>query len=82
MQKFLYSPKPSVATEQIDATPTPWENPSSPSFSTPNDSRIFSKIHDDLRIDQIENLIAEVAALKSFIMEQHYNIKNSVEDFR
>ena len=80
--KNFCSIKPSIATEQIAATPTPLENPSTPSSSGPNESRVLSKCHDDFRIDQIENLSAELAALKYFIMEQLYVIKKSVEDFR
>ena len=73
---------PSIATEQIAATPTPLENPSVPASSFPNESRVFSESHDDFRIEQIENLSAEVATLKSFIVEQFYVIKTSVEGFR
>ena len=80
--KNSYNVKPSIATEQAAATPTPLENPSTPSSSAPNESLVFSKSHDDFRIEQIENLSAEVTALKSFIMEQLYVIKKSVEDFR
>ena len=80
--KNSYNVKPSIATEQVAATPTPLENPSTPSSSAPNESLVFSKSHDDFRIEQIENLSAEVTALKSFIMEQLYVIKKSVEDFR
>ena len=43
--KNSYSAKPSRATEQIAATPTPRENPSTPSSSAPNELRIFSKIY-------------------------------------
>ena len=80
--KNSYSVKPSIATEQIAATPTALENPSTPASSVPTESREFSKIHDDFRIEQIENLSAEVGALKSFIIKQFYVIKKSVEDFR
>ena len=80
--KNSYNVKPSIATEQAAATPTPLENPSTPSSSAPNESLVFSKSHDDFRIEQIENLSAEVTALKSFTMEQLYVIKKSVEDFR
>ena len=80
--KNSYSVKPSIATEQIAATPTPLENPSTPVSSFPNESRVCSKSHDDFRIEQIENLSVEVTALKSFIVEQLYVIKKSVEDFR
>ena len=82
--KNSYSIKPSIAPEQIAATPTPLENPSTPSSSAPrsSESRVFSKCHDDFRIEQVENLRVEVTALKSFIMEQLYVIKKSVEDFR
>ena len=80
--KNSYRVKPSIATEQVAATPTPLGNPSTPSSSASNESRVFSKSHDDLRIEQIENLSAEVTTLKSFIMEQLYVIKKSVEDFR
>ena len=78
--KSSYNVKPSIATEQIAATPTPLENPS-PSSSS-NESRIFSKSHDDFRIEKIESLNAEVTALKSLIMEQLYAIKKSMYDFR
>ena len=47
-----------------------------------NESRVFSESHDDFRIEQIEKLSAEVTALKSFIVEQLYVIKKSVEEFR
>ena len=67
--------------EQIAATPTFLEIPTTPPSSTPNKSCVFSKSHDDFRIEQIENLNAEVTAMKSFIMEQLYVIKKSVEDF-
>ena len=61
-----YSAKPSIATEQIAATQTPLENPSTPSSSALNESRLFSILsHDDFRIEQIENLNAETTALKS-----------------
>ena len=73
---------PSIATEQIAATPTPLENPSTPASSFPNESRVFSESHDDFRIEQIENLSAEVTASKSFIVEQLYIIRKSGEDFR
>ena len=73
--------KPSIATEQIAAATTPLEFPSTPSSSTPNESRVFSKSHDDFIIEQMENLSAEVTVLKSFLMEQLYVIKKSVEDF-
>ena len=63
--KNSYSVKPSIATEQIAATPTPLENPSRPASSAPNESHVFSKSHDDFRIEQIENLNAEVTALIS-----------------
>ena len=79
---FSYSVKSSTATDAIVATPTPLENPSTPSSSAPNESRVFSKSHGDFRIEQIENLSPEVTALKSFITEQLYAIKKSVEDFR
>ena len=68
--KNSYSVKPSTTTEQIAATPTPLENPSTPVSSFPNESRVCSKSHDDFRIEQIENLSVEVTALKSFIIEQ------------
>ena len=68
--KNSYSVKPSIATEQIAATPTPLENPSTPVSSFRNESRVCSKSHDDFRIEQIENLSVEVTALKSFIIEQ------------
>ena len=74
--------KPIIATEQITATPTPLENPSTPASSFPNESRVFSESHDDFRIEQIEKLSAEVTALKSFIVEQLYVIKKSLEEFR
>ena len=80
--KNSFSVKPSIATEQIAATPTPLENPSTPASSFPNKSRVFFESHDDFRIEQIENLSAEVAALKSFIVKQLYVIKKSVDDFR
>ena len=48
--KNSYSVKPSIATEQIAATPTPLENPSAPASSFPNKSRVFSKTHDGFRI--------------------------------
>ena len=69
--KNFYSIKPSIAPEQIAATSTPLENPSTPSSSAPrsSESRVFSKCHDDFRIEQIQNLSPEVTALKSFIME-------------
>ena len=79
--KNSYSVKPSIATEQIAATPTPLENPSRPASSAPNESHVFSKSHDDFRIEQIENLNAEVTALISFTMEKLYVIKKSVKDF-
>ena len=53
-----------------------------PFSSVPDESRVFSKSHDDFRIEKIENLNAELTALKSFIIEQPYVIKKSVEDFR
>ena len=77
-----YSVKSSTVTDAIVATPTPLENPSTPSSSAPNESRVFSKSHGDFRIEQIENLSPKVAALKSFIIEQLYVIKKSVEHFR
>ena len=67
--KNSYSVKPSIATEQIAATPTALENPSIP---VPTESREFSKIHGDFKIEQIENLSAEVGALKSFLCYQFY----------
>ena len=75
--KNSYTIKPSIAPEQIAATPTPLENPSTPPSSAPRSSEpsVFSKCHDDFRIQQIENLSAEVTSLKSFIMEQLYVIK-------
>ena len=48
--KNSFSVKPSIATEQIAATPTPLENPSAPASSFPNKSRVFSKTHDGFRI--------------------------------
>ena len=69
-------------TDAIVATPTPLENPSAPSSSAPNESRVLSKSHGDFRIEQIENLSPKVTALKSFIIEQLYVIKKSVEHFR
>ena len=80
--KNSFKVKPIIATEQIAATPTPLENPSTPASSFPNEPRVFSESHDDFRIEQIENLSAEVTALKSFFMEQLYVIKKSVEGFR
>ena len=80
--KNSFSVKPSIATEQIAATPTPLENPSTLASSVSKEYLVFSKSHDDFRIEQIENLSAEVTALKSFIIEQLYVIKKSVEDFR
>ena len=77
--KNSYSVKPSIATEQIAAAPTPLENPSSPASSVPNESCVFSKRHDKFRIEQIQNLSTEFTALKSFIIEQL--IKKSVGDF-
>ena len=77
-----YNVKSSTVTDAIVATPTPLENPSAPSSSAPNESRVFSKSHGDFRIEQIENLSPKVTALKSFIIEQLYVIKKSVEDFR
>ena len=74
--------KPNIATEQIAATPIHLENPSTPPSSAPNEPRVFSKSNDDFRIEQIENSSVEVTALKSFITEQLYVIKKSVEDFR
>ena len=67
--KNSYSVKSSIATEPIAATPTPLENPSTPSSSAPNESRVFSGSHDDFRIEQIENVSAEVTALKSFVIK-------------
>ena len=58
------------------ATSTTLENPPTPSPSAPNESLVFSKSHDDFRIEQIKNLSGEVNALKSFITEQLYVIKN------
>ena len=80
--KVSFSVKPSIATEQIAATPTPLENPSTMAPSFANKSRVFSESHDDFRIEQIKNVNAEVTALKSFIVEQLYVIKKSVEEFR
>ena len=80
--KNSFSVKPSIATEQIAATPTPLENPSTPASSFPNEPHVFSESHDDFRIEKIENLSTEVIALKSVIVEQLYVIKKSVEDFR
>ena len=82
--KNSYSIKSSIAPEQIAATPTPLENPSAPSLPDrgSSESRVFSKYHDEFKIEQIENLSAEVTALKSFIMEQLYVIKKSMEYFR
>ena len=80
--KNSYSVKSSIATEKISATPTSLENPTTLSSSAPNESRVFSKSHDDFRIEQIENLGVEVTGLKSFIVEQLYATKKSVEDFR
>ena len=80
--KNSFSIKPSITTEQSAATPTPLENRSTPASSFSNESRVFSESHDDFRIEQIENLSAELTALKSFIAEQPYVIKTSVEDFR
>ena len=77
-----YSVKSSTVTDAIVATPTPLENPSAPSSSAPNESRVLSKSHGDFRIEQIENLSPKVTALKSFIIEQLYVIKKSVEHFR
>ena len=48
--KNCFSVKPSIATEQIAATPIPLENPSTLSSSAPNESYVFSKSHDDFRI--------------------------------
>ena len=80
--KNSFSVKPSIGTEEIAAPPVPLENPSTLASSFPNESRVFSESHDDFRIEQIENLSAEVTALNSFIVEQFYVIKKSVEDFR
>ena len=80
--KNSFQVKPITATEQIAATPTPLENPSTPASSFPKEPRVFSESHDDSRIEQIEKLSAEVTALKSFIVEQLYVITRSVEDFR
>ena len=80
--KNSYSVKRSIATEQIAATPNPLENFFTPSSSAPNESCVFSKSYDDFRIGKIENLNAEVTALTSFIMEQLYVIKKSVEELR
>ena len=79
--KNSYSVQSSIATEKISATPTSVENPTTPSSSAPNESRVFSKSHDDFRIEQIENVSAEVTGLKSFIVEQLNATKKSVEDF-
>ena len=54
--KNSFSVKPSIATEEIAATPAPLENPSTPASSFPNESRVFSKSHDDFRIEQIKKL--------------------------
>ena len=54
--KNSFKVKPIIATEQIAATPTPLENPSTPASSFPNESRVFSKSHDDFRIEQIKKL--------------------------
>ena len=80
--KNSYSVKPGIATEQIATTWNPLENPSTRDSPVPNKSCAFSKSHNNFRIEQIQNLSAEVAALKSFIIEQLYVIKKSVEDFR
>ena len=79
--KNPYGVKLSIATEQVAATRTPLENPSTQSSSVPNKSHIFSKSHDDFRIEQIKKLNTEVTALKSLIMEQLYVIKKSVKNF-
>ena len=80
--KVSFSVKTSTATEQIAAIPTPLENPSTLASSFANESRVFSESHDNFRIEQIKNLNAEVTALKSFVEEQLYVIKKSVEEFR
>ena len=79
--KNPYGVKLSIATKQVAATRTPLENPSTQSSSVPNKSHIFSKSHDDFRIEQIKKLNTEVTALKSLIMEQLYVIKKSVKNF-
>ena len=79
--KNSFSVKSRIETEESAATPAPLENPSRQASSFPNESRVFYESHDDFRIEQIENLSTEVAALKSFIVEQLYVIKKSVEDF-
>ena len=76
--KTSYSVKPFIETEQIAATPTPLSNPTTPLSSAPKESRVFAK-NNDFRIEQIENSKEE--ALKSFIMEQLYSFKKSVEDY-
>ena len=81
MAKIL-SVKSSIATEKTAATRSSLENPSKSSSSAPNKFRVFSKSNSDFRTEQIDNLNAEVTALKSFIMEQLCVIKKSVEDFR
>ena len=77
--KTSYSVKPFIETEQIAATPTPLSNPTTPLSSAPKESRVFAKSNNDFRIEQIENSKEE--ALKSFIMEQLYSFKKSVEDY-
>ena len=67
-------------------TPMPANSASTQTQTTP-DSPISSEqpidfIENDMKDEQINNLNAEVKALKSFIIEQLYVIKKSIEDFK
>ena len=50
-----FSVKSNIATEQIATTPTLVENLSAPCSSAPEESRVFSKSHDDFTVEQIKN---------------------------
>ena len=65
------SVNPSIATEQIAATSTCLVNLSTLALSVLNESRVFSESHDDFRIEQIENLSAEVTTLKVLFLKKY-----------
>ena len=75
------TPLPGHPLTPISANSAPTQTQTTPDSPISSEQPI-DFIVNDMKDEQINNLNAEVKALKSFIIEQLYVIKKSIEDFK
>ena len=75
------TPLPGHPLTPISANSAPTQTQTTPDSPISSEQPI-DFIENDMKDEQINNLNAEVKALKSFIIEQLYVIKKSIEDFK